>query len=510
MVAAGVPLVTVKSPSTSIQNTPSDQRKEINQISVTTSPSPSSRTPPAAIPIEESRQDSFDLEQNMTDKQLSGAIMSSSSFNESSKNNNHKSRDNIETVNSNSGFDSTSSSNPKVRFTTQDDVFLHRSVPNITTLQLNASDAPLDRSPAPSSSTLPMPSPSILNTKSKHKTTSSTRPSVFERLSQAETIASLHQKFLPVKEGNNGANGASVKIERKMKRSTSAPPSLRTKNNRRDLFQGTKNDEKKKKSSRTKKTNKLSDKIVQLASSSFDLFERLAEDHTALSKSRRRSRRERQLKDSDDKKKNNTTKRSNSLGRRHNFDRWNSSPPRAGGGARRIRLYNPNRNKRVKETLDEAFDVESAGPPLEIEFSSKMRVMCSNKFQPEDGMVELDLFELGLNTYLSEYEAGELSAKAFGSEIMKALLWRDLPTGIKWNVRCPLERELAMPIGEIGYSFMLEASGKSIENEEDSDEPNDDDDEDLYTASASGNVTFLPDSEIQVENYSCVHDVTPM
>ena len=365
------------------------------------------------------------------------------------------------------------------------------------------------------------PSP-ILSTMRKHKTsTLATRPSVFERLSNTETVASLHQKFHPQLSSITKSRTA----ERRMKRSTSAPPSLRAKNSR---PKSSPNQVKKKKgivppTTENKKTPYLTQKFAQLASS----FERLSEKHTALSKSRRRERNDPNNNNNnnvnnDHKNSNSRSKRSNSLGRRHSFGRRQNNYGQFNTPSRQVQrsqMRNPSkinnrqkdRNKQANDALADAFEDESLGPPLEIEFSSRMKILCSNKFMPEEGFTELDVFELGLNPFLSEYEAGSTSAKHFASEIMHALLWRDLPSEVKWDVQRPLERELAMPIGEIGYSFMIEATGKSIYQDSDmSDEEGEGkDDEDLlmYTASAAGHVTFLPDWEIQVENYSCVHDV---
>lgn len=330
--------------------------------------------------------------------------------------------------------------------------------------------------------------------------------SVFERLAKAETVAFMNQKFL---------NQESTQ-QRTMKRSTSAPPSLRAKNythkqtytNNRQSSNPTKIQTK---TSSPEKKQFLTEKFVQLASTSFELFERLAEKHTALSKSRRRERSESKT---DAKNKtplaNGQTRRSRrtrrrSLGRTHSFDRWKTTHDVALN--KKPTTTTVRKKKIVPDILDDTFDLESTGPPLEIEFSSRTKILCSNKFEPEAGFEELDLFELGLNSPLSEYEAGAMSAKEFASEIMNALLWRDLPSNVKWDVKRPLERELAMPIGEIGYSFLIEATGNSILDDCDLSE---DGEEELYSASATGNVTFLPDREVQVENYSCVYTYDDM
>lgn len=312
----------------------------------------------------------------------------------------------------------------------------------------------------------------ILSSSGKHKykpcNADITVPSVFDRLSNTETVASLHQKFLPSKQSGT---------ERRMKRSTSAPPSLRAK------ARTSKRDQEKKKTKEVKKE-----------ASNVGLFERLSGKHTALSKSRRKLRTE--LNNHNREEQKVKAKRSSSVGRRRT-NRW--MPIR--DDMRKIEKT----NRRAKYALKYAFDNESIGPPLEIEFSSGTKVMYSHKFMPENGFSELDLVELGLKPYLSKYEVGSISAKEFASEIMDALLWRNLPSTVHWKVDCPLERELAMPIGAIGFSFMIEATGQDHHVIEEL--SNNAEEEKSYTASATGNVTFLPDNEIHVENYSCVHDI---
>jgi len=160
------------------------------------------------------------------------------------------------------------------------------------------------------------------------------------------------------------------------------------------------------------------------------------------------------------------------------------------------------RRSRDDESID-SYDIQDNGPPLFIEFSNRTKIICSNKYAPELGFEDIDPQQLGIRRSLTEYEAGGLAAKKLASEIMHALLWRDLPKGLKWNINFPLERELAMPIGEVGYSFFIEAT--EIKDESDD---SDEEEETFHTASATGNVAFLPDRwEIHVENYSCVHNV---
>ena len=103
------------------------------------------------------------------------------------------------------------------------------------------------------------------------------RPSVFERLSKTETVASLHQKFFH-----------NEQHERQIKRSTSAPPSLRTKISRRGRSRRNNNTKKSNiNHSKAKKGQVIPSAAagpnIQM-SSSFELFERRAEKHTAFSK----------------------------------------------------------------------------------------------------------------------------------------------------------------------------------------------------------------------------------
>ncbi len=461
--------------------------------------------PPSAVPIEDSRQGSFNMENQLNESSTTMPFSTSDTNNPAGNGN---------------GRDSPPTQ--KVRFSDGPALFQEQSQRqsnmNIPVSIQPAQSSPPPRPPSDGGYDAPSPS-SILASKSKHNpnnNSASNRPSVFERLSKTETVASMHQKFSP-----------NDQHERRIKRSTSAPPSLRAKNSRRGRGRhNMKSNYNINKSSNSHNHNKnkkrqvvpaeavapnLAEKIVQIASS-FELFERLAEKHTALSKSRRRERTDTNYATKTKKKtkshqKNCDRKRSSSLGRRSSHLHFMDGER---GDAHRRR--ESRRSRRVEEALEDAFSIPSAGPPLEIEFSSRMKLVCSSKFVPEDGFEELDPFELGLNSSFTEYQAGSLSPKDFATEIMNSLLWRDLPPGMKWEVQKPLERELAMPIGEIGYSFMIEASGRRFvddgddEEEEDSQEV-DDEEEELYVASATGNVTFLPDREIQVENYSCVHDV---
>mmetsp|Transcript_26529 Transcript_26529/g.39772 ORF Transcript_26529/g.39772 Transcript_26529/m.39772 type:complete len:514 (-) Transcript_26529:105-1646(-) len=472
--------------------------------------------PPSNLPIEDSRQGSLNMEHQLKE---SSTTMPSSSSDLNPANSGNINDDGKEGA----GYGRDSPPAQKVRFSEGTTLFRESSQSN---MPVSIQPPPAgEYSPHPYHHHYPprppssddAPSPSILITNKSKYTSSNTntpnntiRPSVFERLSKTETVASMHQKFLP----NEQQHG------RRIKRSTSAPPSLRSKASRQQHDRRVY-----KKSNNSKNNNKpkkrqivpadaageanLAEKIVQIASS-FDLFERLAEKHTALSKSRRRERSDANNRSRRAKRKQTNTKlydrkRSSSLGRRpSHFDREGDQE------VARARRRRERRNRKAEEALEDAFSISSAGPPLEIEFSSRMKLVCSSKFMPEDGFEELDPFELGLNSSFTEYEAGTLSPKDFAAEIMTSLLWRDLPPDIKWEVRKPLERELAMPIGEIGYSFMIEASGRQFADEDDEDEESqeeEDEEGELYVASATGNVTFLPDREIQVENYSCVHDV---
>ena len=314
---------------------------------------------------------------------------------------------------------------------------------------------------------------SILLSKNKGRDASS-RPSVFERLSQMETVASIQRKL--------------VSRELLRKRASSAPPlrptsapTLRSLNNRPPKVK-TEFKVKKKNSDLEKnihKPNKVSpDKLS---------FERLAVRHTKLSMMRQQTSRKNVAQRS-----GVLRVRSTSRGRPVALERWKSAPT----------VEHQIISKEEEESVY-AQSVISAGPPLEIGFTSRMEIFTTDTLKPEDGFDQVDCSELGLNGCLAEYEVGGLSVKEVASEIVNTMFVRDLPENIDWSIKEPLHRELALPLGEKGFSFFIEANE---EKEEDDNEVESDDGESPYSAaSATGNVVFIHDLyEIHVENYSFV------
>lgn len=298
--------------------------------------------------------------------------------------------------------------------------------------------------------------------------------SVFERLWNAQTIASLQRKTIVSSTYTS------------CRRSLSAPP-LRNRNDA------------KLKSITTKKKRVARDHMNLVSQCSFD---RLAGAHTALSSIRRKRefspmkdfgydnardvRREKKL--SNPKQKG--VRRSRSLSRaRTPMQRWKSS----------LDVMNANaRRKKNHGNDDETVSVGNE-PPLFIEFSCRMKIISCNTHRPEEGDVEIDSKELGIASSLLKYELCTLSSRNFAAEIVRALFMRDLSSDVEWNVSQPLERELSLPIGEKGYSFFIEASNKSEKRDGKRNSKN------ITSVSATSKVIFIYDElEILVENYSFV------
>lgn len=163
-----------------------------------------------------------------------------------------------------------------------------------------------------------------------------------------------------------------------------------------------------------------------------------------------------------------------------------------------------------KQFDDELSSVAAMSVPNEIEFTSRMQIYTTNTHKPEDGYQELDPLEYGydLNGSLELYEAGGMSVKELSSEIVSMLLLSDLPQGVGWDwrLRAPLYRDLALPLGEVGFSFFLETETEEHGNGSGSGIGNT-----LPSASATGNIIFIHDlSEIHIENYSFVLDEVSM
>jgi len=313
---------------------------------------------------------------------------------------------------------------------------------------------------------------SILLSKNKGRDTSS-RPSVFERLSQMDTVASIQRRL--------------VSKELLRKRASSAPPlrpisapTLRSLNNRPPKVTS---EFKLKKNSDLEKNIHKPNKVSPDKAS----FERLAGRHTKLSMMRQQTNRKNVAQRS-----GVLRVRSTSRGRPPALERWKSAPAI---GRQRI-------EKEEEESVC-AQSVISAGPPLEIGFTSRMEIFTTNTLRPEDGFDQVDCSELGLNGCLAEYEAGGLSVKEVASEIVNTMFVRDLPDNVDWSIKEPLHRELELPLGEKGFSFFIEANE---EKEEGDNKGESDDGESPYSAaSATGNVVFIHDLyEIHVENFSFV------
>ena len=335
-------------------------------------------------------------------------------------------------------------------------------------------DAVLVRSFEPSISSPPSRR-SILLSKNKGRDASS-RPSVFERLSQMETVASIQRKM--------------VSRELLRKRASSAPPlrptsdpTLRSLNNRPPKV--------KTEIKLKKKNSDLEKNIQKQTPNKFSpdklSFERLAVRHTKLSMMRQQTSRKNVAQRS-----GVFRVRSTSRGRPVALERWKSAPT----------VEHQTISKEDEESVY-AQSVISAGPPLEIGFTSRMEIFTTDTLKPEDGFDQVDCSELGLNGSLAEYEVGGLQVKELASEIVNTMFVRDLPDNVDWSIKEPLHRELALPLGEKGFSFFIEANE---EKEEGDNVGESDDGESPYSAaSATGNIVFIHDLyEIHVENYSFV------
>jgi len=336
----------------------------------------------------------------------------------------------------------------------------------------------------------------ILSSKPKAKRGNKTaRPSVFERLSRTETVAFIHQKFYPVEEREN--------------RSTSAPPLMQRRDVKNSAFTGRAPSTKDSsptptRYSCTKQRQPVQRMVRRLSVSRRPLVgrgetkknisTRAVLDGHVIENTRNNGRKLRRPL---------PISRFNSDFEAYNKKTREQTWSKGGKSSLGDSFYS-RRRSRDDDTFN-SYEMHDNGPPLYIEFSNRSKIICSNKYAPELGSENIDPQKLGIHRSLTAYEAGSLHSKKLSSEIMHSLLWRDLPKGLKWNINFPLERELAMPIGEVGYSFFIEAT--EIKDETESKDSNSEDDK-IHTASATGNVSFLPDLwEIHVENYSCVHNV---
>jgi len=333
------------------------------------------------------------------------------------------------------------------------------------------------------------------------KGTKTVRPTVFERLARTETVAFRHQKFKPL-------------VRSRSNRSTSAPPLLQrgivrkisTKTGPGKIRSTKDTSPTPTRYSLTKPTKPRPSQRIPRRKSSFSLPKLKNGPRPLLSSSGvKKNILTRAIIHGDLRREDNVRNKGRKVQRPLRVNKFKSNLEAFHTTSQKSTLGDSfySRRRSVDDESIDSYDMHDNGPPLYIEFSNRTKIICSNKYAPELGFEDIDPQLLGIRRSLTEYEAGSLSAKKLASEIMHALLWRDLPSRLKWNVNFPLERELAMPIGELGYSFFIEAT----EMKDDSD-TSDDEDEPFHTASATGNVSFLPDRwEVHIENYSCVHNV---
>lgn len=329
---------------------------------------------------------------------------------------------------------------------------------------------------------------------------SPSRPSVFERLSNTETVASIHRKL--VSHQIRRSTSAPPRLRRPLSATTSATKQKQNQNQNQNQNSGSganKFDHDRHKKVGNEKTFKI---ITQMS------FDRLAVSHTKLSKIRQR-RPSARGKTSNGKHKSTRENsfrrggfrrvRSTSRGRYPDtgLQQWKSSPNVVNANVviRETRVDEKKNTLIQSQDEDDYSSIATESIPLEIEFNGRMQIFTTNTHKPEDGYQELDTSELELNGCLAEYEAGGLSVKAVSSEIVSTLLLRDLPGDANWHVGIPSHRDLALPLGEAGYSFHVEAQERESR---DAKEPR-------ATASATGSIIFIHDlSEIHIENYSFV------
>lgn len=309
-------------------------------------------------------------------------------------------------------------------------------------------------------------------------------PSVFERLAKTETVASIQAKFLPRK--NRGRRS----------RSSSEPPPKNRERSRTKSDDNAKSQSKQKNTINSISPRKSSNKNYGAMPKASRVLKQSSDDAEVS------------LKDVGDlavKK----SKLKTVLSKPISIRRGKSYPVKGANKPVTIRKGRPykaasSNNIQTKSS----FETGEEGPPLSIEFSKMMRLICSNKYTPELGFVELDLKPLGLVSAFNDYATGSITSKNLAAGIINALFLRDLPEGISWIVHEPLERELVMPIGEEGYSFFVDATASKFDDDYSAKDNTEGAKYNRYTASATGSVTFVPvRSEIHVENYSCVNTV---
>lgn len=234
----------------------------------------------------------------------------------------------------------------------------------------------------PSSRSSPPPrrrSSSILLSKNRGRDTRSTRQSVFERLSQMDTVASSQMKLVP----------KALLVVRK--RASSAPATLRSPSNKPPT--GKVKTELKLKNSDVEtnisKPNKVSPNIAT--------FERLAERHTKLSMMRHESSRKIAAQRSGVRGVLRASSASTiAKGRPAALERWTSAP----------NIIRVDEIITKEEESVCAQSVISAGPQLEVGCTSGVDNITTNTLRPDDGLDQADCLEPALDKCPEECESG--------------------------------------------------------------------------------------------------------
>lgn len=136
-------------------------------------------------------------------------------------------------------------------------------------------------------------------------------------------------------------------------------------------------------------------------------------------------------------------------------------------------------------------------PPSIIEFQNITSVFVQNRYENDGEYFQIDSKETGLHDFLVKYRENNMSAKELAQEIMHNLFRQNLSKDVQWKMGDTLSREIALPLGEKGYSIFIEAREVSTS-------------EAICTSSVTGNVIFVFDcNEIQIENYSFLSTSEP-
>lgn len=134
--------------------------------------------------------------------------------------------------------------------------------------------------------------------------------------------------------------------------------------------------------------------------------------------------------------------------------------------------------------------------PIEIEFRTVMSIYLQDGYKSES-YIELNSQEMNLNQQLVDFSNDKMTSKELSYEIINILFKQDLPSDCNWVISVPLTREIVSPIGENGYSILIEAGEVSNEGSR-------------RISSATAHVYFVYDcNEIQIENYSFMCTSSP-